>query len=183
MATTTDGIELDHFNNVPETDLLEPLLACCASKAWVAAVLAGRPYAAREDLHASSDDAVASLGDVDLDDALAGHPRIGGRIEESHARWARDEQSGMAGADADVSERIRHGNVAYEERFGHVYLVCATGLGSGELLSILEQRLGNDPTTETRVVRDELAKINRLRLDRLLGDDVLEHDSTKGGTP
>ena len=74
----------------------------------------------------------------------------------------------MAGADGDVRARLAAGNRAYEERFGHVYLVCATGRSADELLALLESRLRHDPGTERRVARAELAKINRIRLCGLL---------------
>ena len=97
--------------------------------------------------------------------ALAGHPRIGERC--AHAS-SRREQSGVAGAGAQVLDALAAGNRAYEERFGHVYLVCANGRPAGELLAVLRGRLGNDPATERRVLRAELREINRLRLERLL---------------
>jgi 2-oxo-4-hydroxy-4-carboxy-5-ureidoimidazoline decarboxylase len=76
----------------------------------------------------------------------------------------------VAGADRRVLDAIAAGNAAYEQRFGHVYLVCATGRSAPELLDILRSRLANDPATEDRVTRSELAKINRIRLDRMLND-------------
>ena len=74
----------------------------------------------------------------------------------------------MAGADPAVLARLRELNEAYDEKFGHVYLVFANGRPADELLAILEQRLRNDPATERRVLRMELAKINRSRLQRML---------------
>ena len=61
---------------------------------------------------------------------------------------------------AELAEKNRE----YEDRFGYVYLVCASGRTAEELLAILSDRLDNDPDTERRVMRNELAKINRLRL-------------------
>lgn len=78
----------------------------------------------------------------------------------------------MASADDAVRAEMAAANARYEEKFGYVYLVCASGRSAEELLSILLDRLDNDPETERRVMRSELAKINRLRLDRLLSKDV-----------
>ncbi|AWS41994.1 2-oxo-4-hydroxy-4-carboxy-5-ureidoimidazoline decarboxylase [Streptosporangium sp. 'caverna'] len=83
--------------------------------------------------------------------------------------WSRQEQSGVGAAGREVLEELAEGNRAYEERFGHVYLVCATGLSAEEMLARLRERLGNNEEAERDVVRAELAKITRLRLAKLLG--------------
>ncbi|MFZ2178198.1 MAG: 2-oxo-4-hydroxy-4-carboxy-5-ureidoimidazoline decarboxylase, partial [Rhodococcus sp. (in: high G+C Gram-positive bacteria)] len=105
--------------------------------------------------------------DAEIDQALSGHPRIGGRADNSSS--AR-EQSAVASADDAVRENLRAGNEEYEKKFGHVYLVCASGRSAQELLAILHERLRNDSLTERRILRRELAAINRLRLEGLLDD-------------
>ena len=95
---------------------------------------------------------------------MAGHPRIGER--STHAASQR-EQSGVGD---DVRDALAEGNREYEQRFGHVYLVCASGRSGDELLAVLRSRLGNDPAHERTVVRAELGDINRLRLQRLLDE-------------
>lgn len=142
------------------------LRACCAAPSWIDGLLAGRPYADRDALHARSDALTTGLDGAELAAALAGHPRIG---ERSDSAWSRQEQAGTADADAQLRAELREVNAAYEQRFGHVYLVCATGKSAAELLAIARERLGNDPATEHDVVRRELAAINRIRLDKLLG--------------
>lgn len=160
---------LDTLNAAPDDDTLRAALsACCAARSWGSAVIVGRPYRNEAALYASSDAATASLDDAGLAEALAGHPRIGERAAAGHGAWSRQEQSGVASADADVIARLAAANAAYEELFGHVYLVCATGKGADELLELCQARLSNDPVTERGVVLDELAKINRLRLTKLL---------------
>lgn len=141
------------------------LRQCCAADAWVAGVVAGRPYRDEDALGAASDAATASLDDTGLAQTLAGHPRIG---ERTHSAWSRQEQSGVAGATDDVRAQLAAANAAYEQRFGHVYLVCATGRSVDELLALCRSRLDNDPATERGIALAELAKINRLRLSRLL---------------
>jgi 2-oxo-4-hydroxy-4-carboxy-5-ureidoimidazoline decarboxylase len=74
----------------------------------------------------------------------------------------------VAGADAETLAALEAGNREYEERFGHVFLICATGLSAGEVLAALRSRLGNDPDTEAKIVREELRKITTLRLRKLL---------------
>lgn len=141
------------------------LRRCCAADAWVGAVHAGQPYPSDEALFKTSDSATAELDEAGLAQALAGHPRIGERAESA---WSRQEQSGVADADARLRAELAEANAEYERRFGHVYLVCASGRSAAELLAVCRARLGNDPDTERGVVLDELAKINRLRLAKLL---------------
>lgn len=169
-----EGVGLDGFNALSDDRAEQALLACCASPAWVREVGAGRPYPDADQLFSAADDALARLTEDDVDDALAGHPRIG---ERPDTEWSSREQSGTADADAETRRRLAAGNRAYEDRFGHVYLVCATGRSAEELLAVLEDRLGNDPGTERAIVRAELGKINRIRLQKLLHGAGTEDES------
>lgn len=144
------------------------LEAVCTSKEWQRRLIDGGPYASAEAVYVRSDEAVAGLSSADFDEALAGHPRIGERAQAGHGALSASEQSGMSSADGELTRLMHTGNLAYEQRFGRVYLVCATGLSAQELYSRLVTRLGNDDETEDLVARAELAKINRLRLRRLL---------------
>ncbi len=170
MTQPPEGIGLAAFNALPAEQARDALLARCSSRAWAERVDAGRPYASTAQLYAAADEAVAAMAEEDLDEALAGHPRIGERPASGHsassAGWSAREQSGVTGSD-----ELAAANREYEERFGHVYLVCATGRTGPELLEILRQRLRNDPATERRVVREELGKINKIRLQRLVEPD------------
>ncbi|WP_328601210.1 2-oxo-4-hydroxy-4-carboxy-5-ureidoimidazoline decarboxylase [Actinomadura physcomitrii] len=145
------------------------LLACCASRRWAAEVAAGRPYADLAELRAASATALADLDWADVEEALSAHPRIGERLRggSREAAWSRGEQSGMDAAAVEVRTALADGNRAYEERFGHVFLICATGLGAAEMLAALRVRLRNDAAAERAAVRAELAKIVDLRLARL----------------
>ena len=161
----TEGIGLPAWNALPDADAVQALRGCCASSRWAERVAADRPYATPEQLYAAADRVLAELDEADVDEALAAHPRIGDRPTGADSRR---EQSGVAGASRDTKAELAAANRAYEERFGHVYLVCATGKDADELLAILRSRLGNDAATERRVLRAELAKINYLRLRHLL---------------
>lgn len=168
--SSTDVRSLAAFNGAPDDERLRAgLAACCAAREWVAALVAGRPYAGLPELYAASDAATAALTDVGLAEALAAHPRIGDR---SHGEWSRQEQSGMSTADAQTRAELAAANAAYEQRFGQIYLVCASGRSAGELLAVCRSRLANDPATERGVVLGELSKINRIRLEKLLNRDV-----------
>jgi len=159
------SLTLAALNEAPDDDRLRAeLAACCAARSWVAALVAGRPYPDQDALFAASDAATAELTDAGLAEALAAHPRIGDRTGEA---WSRQEQAGMASAGADLHAELAAANAAYEQRFGQVYLVCATGKSAEELLAACRFRLGNDPATERAVVLAELAKISRLRLAKL----------------
>lgn len=147
------------------------LLACCASRRWAAVILAARPYQDLAHLLGVSDATLAALDWADVEEALAGHPRIGEQPRGSgqEAEWSRREQSAAATGDGGLRAALTAGNVEYEQRFGHVFLIKASGRSATEILAELHQRLGNDEATERAVVRTELAAIVHLRLEKLLG--------------
>jgi 2-oxo-4-hydroxy-4-carboxy-5-ureidoimidazoline decarboxylase len=147
--------------NTADADRLRPVLtACLAIPRWVDTIIAGRPY---DDLAALRMAAQIPLSSAEVREAMAAHPRIGERPvgEGTDAQWSRSEQSGVDNVDAFVKA-----NREYEAKFGHVYLVCASGRGGEELLADLNRRLDNDPATELGVAGDELVKIAQLRLTK-----------------
>ncbi|WP_245667425.1 2-oxo-4-hydroxy-4-carboxy-5-ureidoimidazoline decarboxylase [Actinomadura macra] len=146
------------------------LVTCCTTRRWADELIAGRPYADPAALRSASAAALALQDWAGIEEALAAHPRIGDRVrgDEREAAWSRDEQSGVDGAADDLRDALTAGNRAYEERFGHVFLICATGLGAAEMLAALRDRLRNDVWRERMIVRRELAKIVDLRLGRLI---------------
>jgi 2-oxo-4-hydroxy-4-carboxy-5-ureidoimidazoline decarboxylase len=162
-------MDLAGFNSAPAGDLRAALLDCCASPHWALAVAAGRPYPTPSALYEAADAALTGLDDTQLAAALAGHPRIGERAGAGHAASSGREQAGVAQSSAETLAALVDGNREYEARFGHVYLVCADGRTGEELLAVLRARLANDPIDELATTREELRKINRLRLARLIG--------------
>ena len=144
------------------------LAPCCASLRWVAQVVAGRPYGSADRLIAASDAALATLDWPDIEQALAAHPRIGAQPDRE-AAWSAQEQRGAAGLDAAARDELRAANIGYEERFGHVFLICATGLSGEQMRAALGARLGNDPATERAAATAELEKITVLRVAKALG--------------
>ncbi|MEU7874856.1 2-oxo-4-hydroxy-4-carboxy-5-ureidoimidazoline decarboxylase [Dactylosporangium sp. NPDC049140] len=156
---------LDRFNGLAPEAAEEALLACCASPGWAARVAAARPYQTPADLVVCGVTAFDELGWAELQRVLAAHPRIGQRPSGggTDAEWSRREQSGVEGADEDLARA----NDAYERRFGHLFLIFATGKSAAEVLADARGRLGNDEETERVVVRGELRKIVELRLERL----------------
>jgi len=172
-ADSAPGGGVAGFDAAPDDELRDRLRSCCAAEAWVDEMLVGRPYGSEAALYAASDRATSELDARGLEQALAGHPRIGDAApahggDGRSAAWSRGEQAGVSTADADALGELAAANASYEQRFGHVYLVCASGRSAAELLAVCQARLDNDPATERRVVLEELAKINRLRLRKLL---------------
>jgi 2-oxo-4-hydroxy-4-carboxy-5-ureidoimidazoline decarboxylase len=168
MEATGDVARLD---GLAPGEAVRALAACCASDRWARRVAAGRPYRTREALLAAAEAALAAMSWDDVLEALAAHPMIGQRAAgaSTEAAWSRAEQAGVDGAGAPIAARLRELNRAYQERFGHVFLICAAGLPAEVMLRALEHRLRNDEAAEQRATRTELAAITRLRLERLTG--------------
>lgn len=157
------------LNALPPDEARAELRACCASGRWVGAVVAGRPYGTWSEVTAAAEAQLKWLRWSDVLEALDAHPRIGRRAEGPcrEAAWSRQEQSAAADGADEVRRALVAGNVEYEDRFGHVFLICATGKPMDVILAALRERLGNDPAAEQQIVRAELAAIVRLRLERL----------------
>lgn len=161
------AIGLKEFNALSERQRMHLLFEVCSSTIWARRVVAGSPFRDAEALFDRADRVLAELPDAEIDAALDGHPRIGAKADNpSSAR----EQARVADAGDAVKAALAAKNREYEDRFGYVYLVCASGRSADELLAILTDRLDNDAETERRVMRNELAKINRLRLERMLSE-------------
>lgn len=133
-------------------------------------MVAARPFADAAALARAADAAFAELAWPDFEEALRAHPRVGDRPRglDRESSWSRGEQSGVIDAAREVAHDLHEGNIAYEKRFGHVFLICATGLSAEQMLAALRDRLGNDDATERDIVRAELLKIVHLRLAKLL---------------
>ncbi|GAA4813894.1 2-oxo-4-hydroxy-4-carboxy-5-ureidoimidazoline decarboxylase [Streptomyces ziwulingensis] len=170
MTSTTTPPGLARFNALDEDAARSALREVCASAAWGERLLAARPYAGAGDLYAVSDAAMAELSAEDLAEAMAGHPPIG-RPEPGDPTSAR-EQSGMAGASDRLRTEMLELNLEYQEKFGHVFLICATGRTGEQMRDAVRERIGNSPERERETVRTELGKINRIRLSRLVEEDA-----------
>jgi allantoinase len=151
-----------------------PLLAAaCGSAAWVDRLLAGWPYASAGALFAAAEEEFERLDEAGWREAFAAHPRLGDReaLLRRHAATAsleRSEQSGAAADDEATLAALAAGNRAYEARFGHVFLLCATGRSAREMLAALESRIANGPARELAIAAEEQRKITALRLAKLL---------------
>ena len=156
---------LSRLNTAEDSEARAALRTVCTSSSWTSEVLARRPYDDLGTLLAANDAAMSGLTADDLDEAMAGHPPIG-RPEPGDPASAR-EQSGMAGASDDLRTEMRELNLAYQQRFGHVFLICATGLTAEQMREAIRHRINNAPEQEREIVRTQLGLINRIRLTRL----------------
>ncbi|MER5475989.1 2-oxo-4-hydroxy-4-carboxy-5-ureidoimidazoline decarboxylase [Streptomyces sp. NPDC002734] len=163
------------FNALDEAAARAALGEICAAPSWASYLVARRPYADAEALCAAGDAATAALTADGLAEAMAAHPPIG-RPKPGDPVSAR-EQRGMAGADEALRSEMLELNLAYQERFGQVFLICATGLTAEEMRDAVQDRLGNTPERETEIVRGELGRINRIRLARLAEAGPSEEDA------
>jgi 2-oxo-4-hydroxy-4-carboxy-5-ureidoimidazoline decarboxylase len=155
-------VSLASFNAAAAQDAAAVMMSCCSSTRFAAAMAVGRPYPSLAAAEAAVTATFDSLDWADVTEAMGGHPRIGaGAAGQSAA-----EQSGVADSSRAA---LAAGNRAYEERFGHVFLICATGLSGEEMLAALLVRLANDPHTERKVATTELRKITVLRVRKALG--------------
>jgi 2-oxo-4-hydroxy-4-carboxy-5-ureidoimidazoline decarboxylase len=169
-------IAVAELDELPSAQAAELLRACCGASRWVAGMVARRPFHTRDVALDEADDVWWSLDPDDWLEAFAHHPRIGERTgavpqDARGAAWSAGEQAGVADAGEDVQAALAAANRAYEARFGHIYIVCATGKSAEEMLAIVRTRLANDADTELRVAAEEQRKITRLRLEKLLTDD------------
>ncbi|MEQ1833697.1 MAG: 2-oxo-4-hydroxy-4-carboxy-5-ureidoimidazoline decarboxylase [Candidatus Eisenbacteria bacterium] len=161
------------LDRAPDPEVRDALVACCGARPWVELMLAARPWGNEAALLACADRCWGTLTHEQVAEAVAHHPRLGetraaATLSTRASQWSALEQSGTRAADDDVRAELAQGNRDYEVRFGHTFILCASGLSAAEMLAALRARLGNDPATELRITALELHKITRLRLAKLL---------------
>ncbi|MBC7789640.1 MAG: 2-oxo-4-hydroxy-4-carboxy-5-ureidoimidazoline decarboxylase [Anaerolineae bacterium] len=164
---------LAQLNALPVPLAVQELGSCCGSTAWARRVASRRPFGDASELYAIADEVWWNLTPNDWLEAFRAHPRIGERVGEapqSHEAkaWSDTEQSGVHAAPGAIRGVLAQANAEYHERFGYIFIVCATGKSGEEMLAMLRVRLGNDPDTELRVAAEEQSRITRLRLEKLL---------------
>lgn len=171
------------WNQLPETEAAAPVLACCGSRAFAAAVAQARPFTDLDSLLTAADRIWWSLAASDWLEAFACHPRIGesksrsesknpgestGHSSSQFAAWSAQEQAEAHTAAEAVLESIARKNREYEARHGFIYIVCASGRSAEELLAVLDRRLGNSTESELREAAEQQRQITRLRLRKWL---------------
>jgi 2-oxo-4-hydroxy-4-carboxy-5-ureidoimidazoline decarboxylase len=168
-------MNIEVINLLPDAEVRAALTRCCGAAAWVEGMCASRPFADRASLFARADAIARALTRADWLEAFSHHPQIGdvSALRDKFAAtaaWASQEQQGARAASDRTLEALARGNRAYVQRFGYIFIVCATGRSADEMLAMLESRLGNDPADELRIAAAEQMKITRLRLEKLLED-------------
>jgi 2-oxo-4-hydroxy-4-carboxy-5-ureidoimidazoline decarboxylase len=163
---------LARWNGLPHVEAAREILACCGSKTWAASMASNRPMD-EEALLAVSDEIWRGLGEADWLEAFKSHPRIGEtRAEKDSATqssaWSAQEQQKAATADEAVKMALKWGNREYEQKFGRIFIVCATGKSASEILEILRRRLHNDEATELQLAAEEQRQIMHIRLKKWL---------------
>lgn len=164
------------FNQLSDEAARALLVDCCGASRWVQGMLAGRPFAGLAELLARADQEWRATGPGDWEEAFSHHPRIGetrteAPVGDAARRWSAVEQGGMAAADAGARRALAQANRDYEERFGRIYIVCASGRGPEELLQDLRGRMANSPGQELAIAAGEQGAITLLRLRRLFSDE------------
>ncbi|HEX6193077.1 MAG TPA: 2-oxo-4-hydroxy-4-carboxy-5-ureidoimidazoline decarboxylase [Chitinophagaceae bacterium] len=162
---------LHEFNTLPREQLIELLGNCCGSKAWVNRML---PFIPAEDLVELLEDAEEQwwlCQESDWKEAFSHHPKIGDTLikkNSTSAEWAIDEQAAVMKSTDDTLRELAAANKKYEDKFGYLFIVCATGKSGEEMLALLQTRLQNNPEVEIEIAADEQNKITKLRLEKLL---------------
>lgn len=157
---------LEKFNDLNRAEAASYLTACCGSERWVNAMLDSRPFADREAVQSRALQIWRSLSPSDWLEAFGKHPRIGETRDLS--AWSSEEQSGMESAGSTLVVELAQLNIDYYDRFGYIFILCATGKTAAEMLTALRARVVNAPEREIVIAAAEQAKITALRLEKLL---------------
>jgi 2-oxo-4-hydroxy-4-carboxy-5-ureidoimidazoline decarboxylase len=165
---------LDQLNALPKPALADALRTCCGAKAWVQGMLSNFPVPDADTLMDDAKTVWFALAEDDWREAFRHHPKIGQDVESlrqkfaSTAQWAAGEQRGVQAASDETLRALAAGNTEYEQKFGYIFIVFATGKTANEMLALLQARLLNKPDDEIREAAAEQDKITRLRLEKLL---------------
>ncbi len=165
---------LAEFNTLPSDRAASALMDCCGSARWAATVASRRPYAEVEALHKAADAIWWKLDRAEWLEAFSHHPQIGeapASGSDSARQWAEGEQRGARAGTEEVKARLDRANRAYFNKFGYIYIVCATGKSAAGMLAILEQRLQNDLPSELSIAAEQQRLITRVRLNKLLAGE------------
>jgi OHCU decarboxylase len=165
--------DMDWLDALSDSAAETEFLKCCGSRTWARRMVENRPFTNIEELTAKATDTWWKLERNDWLEAFRSHPKIGERnaaaeVSAQARSWSGQEQSGVQNSAAQTLDELATLNHEYETRFGYIYIVCATGKSSEEMLSILKTRIGNDATTELPIAAAEQAKITELRLRKLI---------------
>jgi OHCU decarboxylase len=165
--------DLAWLNTLPADEAAKELLQCCGSKRWAHEMANGRPYQSLETFITTANEIWWSLSPDDWLEAFRSHPKIGEKkaaesVSSQSREWSGQEQAGVSKASPEAIDSLAALNRAYEQKFGFIFIICATGKTPEEMLSALRERLNNEPATELRIAATEQSKITELRLKKLI---------------
>jgi len=161
------------INSLPSDQARAEFLKCCGATRWAAKMSDARPFENLEHMVATADRIWWSLEPDDWQEAFHSHPKIGERkpaatVAKESLGWSESEQSGTQDSTQQTMDQLAELNREYQEKFGFIYIICATGKSAEQMLAILQERLGNNPDLELRNAATEQAKITSLRLNKLI---------------
>ena len=177
-------MKLEDFNQLPKEEARNELEKCCVSNTWINSMVKGMPFSSADELLRSASDIWYShCEDPDYLEAFSGHPKIGDmsshKEQYKQSRdWAGMEQAAIADAVEDTFNQITHYNGFYEERFGYIFIVSATGKSADEMLALLKARVPNDKIEEMKIAMGEQHKITCIRLAKLIPELVANADQS-----
>ncbi len=165
--------ELQQLNNLPREDLINELIKACGSRRWAERLTDARPFHDLDSLLRTSDRVWLGLDSSDWLEAFGHHPKIGEKraakdVSERERRWSEEEQASVRSAAEETMAELMTANREYERKFGFIFIVCATGRSTEEMLSMLKERLKNDADRELHIAAEEQRRITHLRLKKLL---------------
>lgn len=164
---------LKQINKLPAKKLYEALERCCGATYWVKEMVNKAPFASKQALFNYADEIWENANKDCWLEAFTHHPKIGDidALSKKFAntkQWAEGEQSGVQSAKEDILQALAKGNKIYEEKFGYIFIVCATGKSAEEMLDLLNKRLPNSLEEELLIAMKEQQKITKIRLEKLL---------------
>jgi 2-oxo-4-hydroxy-4-carboxy-5-ureidoimidazoline decarboxylase len=163
---------LSEFNKLSQKQAFDCLFTCCGSTNWAEKMALKTPFNSIEELKKCADNLWAETSENDWLEAFTHHPKIGdiGSLEKKFAAtafWASSEQASVNQANRKVLEKLAAGNETYWQKFGFIFIVCATGKSAGEMLDLLNERLPNERVLELRIAAGEQNKITQIRIEKL----------------
>jgi 2-oxo-4-hydroxy-4-carboxy-5-ureidoimidazoline decarboxylase len=163
---------LADWNKLDPASAVASILPCCGSARWARELVETRPINTETELLERSDAIWNALSPDDWDEAFRSHPRIGERkaaaATAQSSKWSSAEQGGVVSSTSEILAALEQGNRRYEQRFGRIYIVCATGKSAEEMLADLQRRLHNEVEAELQEAAEQQRRITRLRLRKWL---------------
>ena len=161
------------LNDLSTKERHQALLRCCHSQSWVKKMNSNHPFSSNEDVHQKAIDVWKQMETDDILEAFRGHPMIGANLDELRKKfqttstWSEGEQAGMQQASEDIIRELQKANQDYVQKFGYIFIVCATGKTAEQMLNLIKERFHNTAEKELGIAAGEQQKITAIRLEKL----------------